>query len=227
MTKPSKLNERERLFRVELAKRTIDAHRDDDNERKLAEDSPEVLSIGKQIASLIDEERLEEARERLQQELEKRPNEMMLLNVQVILDVLDKPFGDYNSAKKYCSLLMECAVKKNNIYYTWVALNNMALIAHNEGHDDFSKLMYLAAHFFDKKAFTPLINLAGWNARRNNFEEAQKWIELILETYQDWLKNEEIVTAFKKDECLHNLRNYEPFKIKVLAEIAKEQKHDI
>ena len=225
MTKHSKINERERLLRVELAKRTVYAHRDDDDERRLADDSPEVLSIGKKIADLIEEERLEEAREQLQQELKKYPDEMMFLNIQVILDGLDKPFGNYDSAKKYCSLLMECAVKKDNIYYTWVALNNMALIANNEGHDEYSKAMYLAAHFLDRKAIGPLINIAGWNARRNNLEEAQKWIELILEIHPEWPENDELVTAFKKEESLHNLRSYEPFIKKVLTHISQEQKH--
>ena len=225
MTKHSKINERERLLRVELAKRTVYAHRGDDDERRLADDSPEVLSIGKKIADLIEEERLEEAREQLQQELKKYPNEMMFLNIQVILDGLDKPFGNYDSAKKYCSLLMECAVKKDNIYYTWVALNNMALIANNEGHDEYSKAMYLAAHFLDRKAIGPLINIAGWNARRNNLEEAQKWIELILEIHPEWPENDELVTAFKKEESLHNLRSYEPFIKKVLTHISQEQKH--
>ncbi|OQX92822.1 MAG: hypothetical protein B6D58_00900 [candidate division Zixibacteria bacterium 4484_95] len=216
------LDERVRALRVELAQRTIDIQLSDQKERKEAKDSPYAEKVGKEISKLINEERLEEARKRLEEELDKHPKELMFLNLQMALDMLDKPFGSYEKAKKFGSILMEIAVEKNNAYYTMVAIGNMGLIAHNEGHDEFSKAMYLVAHFIDKKEIFPMCNLAGWYARRGELEEAQKWIDKILNNYPDWLERDDIVTFLKKDESLSNLREYAPYKEKVLSKIEEQ-----
>lgn len=223
MSGSEKINEKGRKFRVELQKRTVGMYSADADERKDANDSPEVIAIGKEISRLIDEEKLEEARDRLEVEIENRPNEIGLLNLLMILNGLDKPNNSYDEAKKIGGLLMETAVKNNNPYYTRVALNNMALIANKEGFDEFSKLMYLAAHSIDKKALSTIYNLAGWYARKNMLKEAQEWVDLILELYPDWQNNEKIVTFFKKRESLQNLRSYGPFKTKVLGKLKRNK----
>lgn len=217
-----KPDEREKALRVELAQRTVDIQLSKQKERRKADDSPYVYEVGREISKLIHEERLEEARKRLKEELVNQPEEMMFLNLQMILDGLDKPFGDYEQTKKYGSKLMEIAVEKGNAYYTMAAVSNMGLIAQNEGHDEFSKVMYLAAHFIDKKEITLMLNLAGWYCRRGKLEEAQKWVDKILNNYPDWLERDDIVTFFKKDESLSNLREYAPYKEKVLSKIEEQ-----
>ena len=105
-----------------------------------------------------------------------------------------------------------------------IGINNLGFIAHNEGHDEYSKAMYLAAHFIDDKALFALCNLAGWNARRNRLDEALVWVRRIMEVFPDWLDNEEIVSFFEKDESLHNLRSSDKFKSEVLSQISGEKK---
>jgi tetratricopeptide (TPR) repeat protein len=219
MNNPEKIDDKMRALRKELSRRTVNLHLSEPQERSLADDSIDIIDIGKKISKSIDDEQLEDAREQLKIALAEHPDELMFLNLQMILDGLDKPFGNYNSAKKAGSNLIEVAVEKYNTYYTMAAIVNLGLIAHNEGHDDFSKAMYLAAHFIDRKAITPMRNLAGWYSRRGFVEKAQTWIRRIIETYPDWLDREELVTVFLKDESLGNLRKHEPFRIEVLAKI--------
>jgi tetratricopeptide (TPR) repeat protein len=219
MNNPEKIDDKMRALRKELSRRTVNLHLSEAQERSKADDSVDIIDIGKKISKLIDDELLEDARGQLQAALGEHPDELMFLNLQMILDGLDKPFGNYNSAKKAGSNLIETAVEKNNTYYTMAAIVNLGLIAHNEGHDDFSKAMYLAAHFIDSKAITPMRNLAGWYSRRGFVEKAMTWVKRIIATHPDWLDREELTTVFLKDESLGNLRKYEPFRKEVLAKI--------
>ncbi len=222
MNNPEKLDEKMRALRKELSRRTVNLHLSDAQERAMADDAADIIDIGKKISKSIDDERLEEAREQLRIALAEYPEELMFLNLQMILDGLDKPFGNYNSAKKAGSNLIEVAVEKYNTYYTMAAIVNLGLIAHNEGHDDFSKAMYLAAHFIDRKAITPMRNLAGWYSRRGFVDKAQMWVQRIIEAYPDWLDREELITIFLKDESLANLRKHELFKQEVLNKIERK-----
>jgi len=222
MNNPEKLDEKMRALRKELSRRTVNLHLSDAQERAMADDAADIIDIGKKISKSIDDERLEEAREQLRIALAEYPDELMFLNLQMILDGLDKPFGNYNSAKKAGSNLIEVAVEKYNTYYTMAAIVNLGLIAHNEGHDDFSKAMYLAAHFIDRKAITPMRNLAGWYSRRGFVDKAQMWVQRIIEAYPDWLDREELITIFLKDESLANLRKHELFKQEVLNKIERK-----
>ncbi len=219
MKNPDPPSERERALRIELSKRTISVPSRTARDEDIDRDSDEIREIGGAINGLIREERLEEARARLDEALSQYPDEPGLLNLRVVLDVIDKPFGSYQQARESCIAALETAVNKDNIFYTSHILNNMALIAHKEGHDEFSKAMYLAAHFIDRTAFPPLINLAAWNSRKGNLPEAMEWVDRILETFSDWQNNDEITTFFIKDESLSNLRQYEPFKKTVLSAI--------
>jgi len=219
MNNPEKIDDKMRALRKELSRRTVNLHLSEPQERSEADDSVDIIDIGKKISKLIDDERLEDAREQLKIALVEHPEELMFLNFQMILDILDKPFGNFNSAKTAGSNLIEVAVEKYNTYYTMAAIVNLGLIAHDEGHDDFSKAMYLAAHFIDRKAITPMRNLAGWYSRRERYDKAQMWIRRIIETYPDWLNREELITVFLKDESLSNLRKYEPFRKEILAKI--------
>ncbi len=223
MNKANELDEKERALRIELAQRTVNIYRSSENERRQAEDSLIAKKAGKEISQLIEDERLEKARARLKEELAKHPDELMFLNLQLMLDVLDKPFGSYEQAKRAGSRLIEVAVEKNNTYYTMVAIGNMGLIAHYEGHDEFSRAMYLAAHSMDKKEIFPMLNLTGWYARRGRLEEAQMWIDRIIDTCPDWLERDDIVAFMLKDESLYNLRTYAPYKEKVLFKISEKQ----
>jgi hypothetical protein len=100
----------------------------------------------------------------------------------------------------------------------------MGYVAHNEGHDEFSKMMYLAAHFIDRREIFPMRNLACWYSRRGDLEEALSWIDKILDAYPDWKTRPDIATFLKKDEGLNRLRSYQPFIDKVLSEVDKEPK---
>jgi tetratricopeptide (TPR) repeat protein len=219
MPKPGKITEKERNLRKELAKRTVDMHSSSRNERLSAEKSPEILKIGREISHLINEELLEEARQRLRVELEKHPDELMLLNFQMILDGLDKPSGDYKDAKKAGIKLIEKAAEQKNSYYIMAAINNLGLIAHNEGQDEFSLAMYLAAYAIDNNAFSVLCNLAGWYSRRNIIDKARYWVDRIIELNPRWKDDEEIKTFFAKNESLNNLRKDEAFRRDILSPI--------
>jgi len=221
LEKTAKNDEKLRALRKELSQRTINMLSREESSQSISRDPDHVRRIGKEISRLIRDEFLEEARERLEVELQAHPDELGFLNLLMIIHVMDRKFGDFSEAKKLGSRIMELAVEQGNIYYTMAALNNMSIVAHNEGHDEMSKVMYLAAHFIDRRDVGPMRNLAGWHARRNRLEEAQKWIDKLIETYPDWLKHEEIVTFLKKDESLHNLRNHEPFRQRVLEKLAK------
>jgi tetratricopeptide (TPR) repeat protein len=221
MAKPDDISERELNLRKELADRTIDMHSTARNERVAAERSPEILEIGREISCLINDEKLEQARDRLTTELAKHPDELMFLNFKMILDGLDKPLGDYSQAKTAGLELIEKAVDQENIYYMMAAINNFGLIAHNEGHDEFSLAMYLIAYHFDNKALSVLCNLAGWYSRRNKMDQAMNWIVRIIDNNPNWKTDKEIVTFFSKNESLNNLRQYDRFKQEILSEIKK------
>ena len=222
MSKHREISEKERLLRVELAHRTVDMHSNSEKERRDSGDSPELIEIGREISKLISEEHLEQARDRLKKELAERPEELMLINFQMILEVLYGQPGNRKRQMEIGARLMELAVEKNNTYYVMTAIGNMGLVAHNEGYDEFSKVMYLAAHFLDKKAQFVLCNLAGWYARRGKLEQAQQWIDKIIDVDPEWQQDDETVAFFLKDESLYNLRGYEPFKQKVLSKIVKK-----
>ena len=219
MTNPDPPSERERALRIELSRRTISVPSRTERDEGIDRDSDRVREIGGAINALIREERLEEAASRLDDALKQYPNEPGLLNLRVVLDVIDKPFGSYQQARESCIAALETAVNRDNTFYTSHILNNMALIAHKEGHDEFSKAMYLAAHFIDRSAFPPLINLAAWNSRKGNLPEAMEWVERILARFPDWQNNDEITTFFIKDESLFNLREYNEFRQRVLAKL--------
>jgi tetratricopeptide (TPR) repeat protein len=219
MAKPEDISERERILRKELADRTIDMHSSSRNERVAAERDPRILEVGREISKLINEEKLEQARNRLTDELARHPDELMFLNFKMILDGLDKPQGDYGQAKQAGLELIENAVEQDNSYYIMAAINNFGLIAHNEGHDEFSLAMYLIAYHFDSKALSVLCNLAGWYSRRNRPEQAMSWVNRIIENNPGWQRDKEIVTFFKKNESLRNLREDSRFKKEILARL--------
>ena len=217
MKKPKQLNYKELALRKELSKRTVNMISRNSDGQAVAGDPPQVEALGQKISSLISDERLEEARDMLGDSLKKYPQEMGLLSLQMILDVLLKEFGSYEKAKKVGSKIIEIATEKKNTYYAMVAINNLALIAHNEGHDEYSKAMYMAAHLIDGTALGPMRNVAGWYSRRGKLEESLRWIEKIIDSFPEWQSREDITTFLKKDESLANLREYEPFKMKVLS----------
>jgi tetratricopeptide (TPR) repeat protein len=219
MKKSKQLSDKELALRKELSKRTVNMISRNSDGQAVAGDPPQVEELGQQISRLISDERLEEARDMLSDSLKKYPQEMGLLSLQMILDVMLKEFGSYDKAKQVGSEIIEIATEKKNAYYAMVAINNLALIAHNEGHDEYSKAMYMAAHLIDGKALGPMRNIAGWYSRRRKLEEAQKWIDKIIATFPEWQSREDITTFLNKDESLANLREYEPFKEKVLAVI--------
>jgi tetratricopeptide (TPR) repeat protein len=217
------IDERELALRKELSKRTLSMPSRDARDEQLDTDPEDIKKIGSEISHLIHEERLEEAKEQLEEALENHPEEPGLLNLQFALNMMLKPFGSYDEAKKSTGKAMELAVKRGSAYFTRVALNNMALAAQKEGHEEFSKAMYLAAHFIDNMAIPPMANMAGWYSRRGELEESMSWIEKLIELYPDWHKNDEITTFLLKDEMLKNLRSYGPFNKKVLNEIKRNE----
>ncbi len=219
MNTPDNLSDRERAMRKELAQRTVNVSSSDISEREAAADSPELIEIGRQITRLIEEELLEDASDMLYKSLKKHPEELMLLNFQMILESLKKKFGDYTEAKQAGLKLIEMAAIKKNPYYTMVAVNNLGIIAHKEGHEDYSLAMYLAAHYIDDTALFTLCNLAGWYSRKNDLEKAMYWIKRIIRTKESWNKDEEIVSFLKKDESLHNLRTFDIFINEILSKI--------
>jgi len=217
------INEKERALRRELSKRTISMPSLDNRDDKSRNDPEHIRKIGIEISALIQDEKLEKAQERLAIETEKYPDEPGLLNLQFALDMMLKPFGNYEKAKESTGKAMELAIEKNSPYFARVAINNMALDAQKEGHAEFSKAMYLAAHFIDKAAIPPIANIAGWYSRQGELENAQKWIDKLLSLNPKWPENDEITTFLTKDEMLGNLRTFEPFINKVLSQIKKEE----
>ncbi|UCC81157.1 MAG: hypothetical protein JSW64_07315 [Candidatus Zixiibacteriota bacterium] len=217
------IDERELALRKELSKRTLSMPSRDARDEGLDTDPEHIKKIGSEISHLIHEEKLEEARERLEREIESYPEEPGLLNLQFALNMMLRPFGSYDKAIESTGRALELAVRRNSSYFVRVAINNMALVAQKEGHEEFSKAMYLAAHFIDNMAIPPMANIAGWYSRKGELEKSQKWIEKIIELYPNWHENEEIKTFLLKDEMLRNLRSYAPFKEKVLKKIRKKK----
>ena len=219
MSATDNISERERALRKELAQRTVNISSSEVSQRKAAGDPPELIDIGRKITILIEEERLEDARFLLNKELDKYPDALMLLNFQMVLDSLEKPFGKYDNARKTGIKLIEQSVKEKNSYYTMVGINNLGLIAHKEGQEDLSLAMYLAANYIDDSALFTMCNLAGWYSRKKNLAEAMHWITKIIETNPNWQTDEEITSFLNKDESLYNLRQYDEFKKEILAKI--------
>lgn len=216
-------DEKELALRKELSKRTLSMPSRDARDEGLDTDPEPIKKIGSEISHLIHEERLEEARERLEREIQNYPDEPGLLNLQFALNMMLRPFESYDKAKESTAKALELAVNRKSSYFVRVAINNMALVAQKEGHEEFSKAMYLAAHFIDNMAIPPMANIAGWYSRKGELEKSQKWIEKIIELYPEWYENEEIRTFLLKDEMLRNLRSYAPFKEKILNVINKKR----
>ena len=135
------IDEKERALRKELSKRTLSMPSRSPRDEKADTDSEDVKKVGGEISRLIQEERLEEAKERLEKEIKKYPDEPGLLNLHFALNMMLKPFGNYDSAKESTAKAMELAVERNSSYFIRVAINNMALVAQKEGHEEFSKVM--------------------------------------------------------------------------------------
>ncbi|MCP4632768.1 MAG: hypothetical protein GY855_07560 [candidate division Zixibacteria bacterium] len=219
MATQKKLDERERAFRIELQKRVLGLNPRTKEESGGFDLSQYAQSKGDEISNLIYDENLEKARELLREELSKYPDELLFLNLQMTLDMIDKPFGSYEDARKIGYKLFELAVEKNNEYFTWVAINNIGIIVRIEGDEETAKLMFLTAHFINRQSLAPMQNLANWFSRKGLLEEAQSWIERILKEYPEWKKKEELITYFKFEEALNNLRSFEPFKEMVMSEL--------
>lgn len=212
-------DDRERALRIELGERTVDADARPEDTYQNAGDSPYVRKVGDEISKLMREGYLEEARTRLVEELAKAPDELRFLNLQTLLEIYDRTFNDFEAARKYACLTLEKAIEKDNGHYIRTSLIHTGIIAQYEGHSQYSLAMYLAAHFINKKAIVPMQNLAGWYARREKLENAQDWINQIINAFPDWLDNAEIKNFFIKDESLRNLRTYKPFVDNVLLKI--------
>jgi hypothetical protein len=213
------LDEKERALRIELGKRTVCAEARDDRDYQAAEDSEYARQTGDQISLLMRQERLAEARQRLAQELAKTPDELRFLNLQTLLELYDRPVGEFSAAEKYARQTMETAVNKHNPHYIQTALAHMGIIAQLQGRSQFSLMMYLASHFIDKNYVVPIQNLAGWYATHGQLAEAQTWIDRLVQVCPDWAQREDMIDFFQKDESIHNLRNYEPFINQILRKI--------
>ncbi|PJA27955.1 MAG: hypothetical protein CO189_05755 [candidate division Zixibacteria bacterium CG_4_9_14_3_um_filter_46_8] len=212
-------DKRELALRRELGERTIKLNPLEKLHPQGGKTDTGLKKATDDVNALIREERLEEAKKCLRRHLQKYPSEPGLLIHAMVLEVLDRPNGSYDEAKEMGCKTMEAAIEKDSKSHIVAALSNMGIIALNEGQCQYSKMLYLAAHAIDKEALTPMQNLAGWHSRKSELEQAQVWVERILEAYPDWLKKEDIISFFKKDESLHNLRIYEPFKALVLDKV--------
>ena len=221
MESSNKITDKEKALRKEFAERTVKANLKPDSQRRQLGDSEHVRDIGKKISQLLDDEQVEEARAMLTEAIKENPSELGFLNLQTIIDIIDHPVGEYQSAKEWGLKTAEKAVEKQNTYYLMAVLCNMGLVALYEGNDIFSKVLYLAAHHIDNKALTPLQNLLSWCSRRNRLDEAMNWAEKIQAAFPDWRNDAALVRYFKKDESLSNLRKYEPFKTKVMSKIGE------
>ena len=217
------IDEKELAFRRELSRRTLSMPSRTDRDDQRDTDPAVIKRIGGEISRLIQEEQLEEARERLDREVADHPDEPGLLNLEFALNMILKPFGGYEKARESTGRAMELAVERGSAYFVRVAINNMGLVAQKEGHEEFSLAMYLAAHFIDGMAIPPIANIAGWYSRKGELAKAQQWIDKLLEFYPDWCSHDEITTFLEKDEMLGNLRSYEPFIRSVLDEIKKHR----
>lgn len=219
MNSSNKINNRQKALRKELAERTVKANLTPDEKRRQAGDSEHVKEIGRKISRLLDDEHVEEARELLEKSIRENPSELGFLNLKTIVEILDHPLGNFDQAKKSGLKTAELAVGKQNAYYLMAVLCNMGLVALYEGHDEFSKIMYLTAHFIDSKALTPMQNLLSWCSRKGRLEEAMDWAEQIFRVYPEWPSDPGLSGYFKKDESLNNLRKYEPFRDKVMSKL--------
>ncbi|MCP3681847.1 MAG: hypothetical protein GY861_04080 [bacterium] len=221
---PEKDKNKLERFRVELAKRTVRLDTRTSEENVRAMDNPQISKLGLEIDILIEHGKYQEARQKCEEALKKHPSEPILTNLQVVIEFLDKNKNNYNDAKRYSLQTLEHAIESNNTYYISVSLCNMGLIAHNEDHDEYSKMLYLTAHVIDMKAYAPIVNLAGWCSRRGKLEEAQKWIDKIIEIYPNWIEKERLVSIFSMDESLNNLRSYKIFKDEIMYKIEEKKK---
>jgi len=221
MENSNKTTNKQSALRKEFAERTVKANLTPEKMRSQAGDSDFVRDIGKKISYLLEEEQLSEARQLLEKSIKENPAELGFLNLQTIINILDHAPGNFGPAKKSGLKTAEMAAAGNNAYYMMAVLCNMGLVALYEGHDEYSKLMYLAAHFIDSNALTPMQNLLSWCSRKNLLDEAMGWVDKIVEAYPDWAANPAIAGYFKKDESLSNLRKYEQFQTKVMSKIGE------
>jgi tetratricopeptide (TPR) repeat protein len=205
------LDEKERALRIELGKRTVCAEARADRDYQVALDTEYARQMGDQISQLMREERLEAARKLLAQELAKSPYELRFLNLQTLVELYDRPTGDFGAAQKYARLTMEIAVEKGNTHYQQTALCHIGIAAQLEGKTQFSLMMYLAAYSIDKTYIVPIQNLAGWYSTQGQLEEAMIWIDRLILICPDWLSREDITDFFAKDEAIHNLRKHKRF----------------
>ncbi|NLI15638.1 MAG: hypothetical protein GX409_05045 [candidate division Zixibacteria bacterium] len=211
MVRDEHLDERERALRIELGKRTVCAEARADREYQVALDTEYARQMGDQISKLMREERLEEARKLLAQELSKHPRELRFLNLQTLVGLYDHPSGDFSEAQKYARLTMEIAVEKGNSHYQQTALCHMGIAAQLEGKTQYSLMMYLAAYSIDKSYIVPIQNLAGWYATQGQLEDAMLWIDRLLEISPDWQTRNDIIDYLLKDEAINNLRKHKRF----------------
>lgn len=221
MVQDENLDEKERALRIELGKRTVCAEARAGREYEVALDTEYARQMGDQISQLMREERLGAARKLLAQELDKAPHELRFLNLQTLIELYDRPTGDFSEAKRYARLTMETAVEKANTHYQQTALAHMGIVAQLEGKTHYSLMMYLAAYSIDKTYIVPIQNLAGWYSTQGRLEVAMLWVDRLVETCPDWLTREDIVDFFAKDEAIHNLRQHERF----IKEISNKIKH--
>jgi tetratricopeptide (TPR) repeat protein len=214
-----------RKYLIELGKRTTILELRDSRSQAKAGDADYVQKKGDEIANLIHEGSSEKARELIEMELNKNPDELRFMNLMMILEMFAGPIGDYSKARSFGTRVMDAAVGKNRPHYVQAALTNLGIIAQREGLDDYSKVLYLAAHFIDKDDINSLQNLASWEARRNNLDRAQKYIDSIIDvvnkTCTNWVEErQDIVDWLLKDSSLSALRSdYQPFQQKVINKI--------
>lgn len=251
-TMKRKPSEKELRLRKELAERTVklnphwdelhvgkedvmnsvkfEHHEDspDENLDAIAETEPEELGpIVKDISSLVRDEKLEEAMEELEKRMIEYPDEPRLYSLKMVIEMLDRPFNDYERIKRVAGDAMEVALKKNAPSHVSAVLNNMGILALSEGFKEYSKIFYLAAYFVNKNALSPLENIIGWCSRYNELEEAMTWVEKLIKKFPNWTDNEDIISFFTKDESLHNLRKYSQFQNIILSQIEKLKTRNI
>ena len=187
---------------------------------------PEIIEKIRRINGFIKEEKFEKAKEEIKKAIKKHPNDPDILNLQMLLEfsfrTIDSENTDYTKIREIGCRILESAVNDNLKHQIVFSLNNLGVIANFEGLSEYSKALYLAAHYIDKDSYLPLLNLVAWSSRKNLLDEAMEWVYKIIDKYPDWLENKEIRIFFANDESLHKLRSYDIFKNEVLNKIKKK-----
>ena len=191
---------------------------------------PEIIEEIRRINGLIKEERFEKAKEKIKKAIKKHPNDPHLLNLQMLSEfsfkAIDSENTDYTKIREMGCRILESAVNNNLKLQIVFSLNNLGVIANFEGLSEYSKALYLAAHYIDKDSYLPLLNLVAWSSRKNLLDEAMEWVYKIIDKYPNWSENEEITTFFKKDIAIHNLRRHQPFIDKIIKKIKRKSKDE-